>query len=72
MIPHGTPYKNESISWLVSVKAFGSWMKEKASLMIKRRRISKDGLPIIWSPTARLDLWDILSYISEFDLAERR
>ena len=23
--------------------------------------------PIIWSPTARFDLWDVLSYISEFD-----
>jgi len=23
--------------------------------------------PIEWSPTARFDLWDVLSYISEFD-----
>ncbi|MFW6152608.1 MAG: type II toxin-antitoxin system RelE/ParE family toxin [Verrucomicrobiota bacterium] len=22
---------------------------------------------LIWSPTARFDLWDVLSYISEFD-----
>ena len=22
---------------------------------------------LIWSPTARLDLWDMMSYISEFD-----
>lgn len=22
---------------------------------------------LVWSPTARFDLWDILSYISEFD-----
>jgi len=22
---------------------------------------------LIWSPTARLDLWDVMSYISEFD-----
>jgi len=25
------------------------------------------GCPIIWSPTARFDLWDVLSYISEFE-----
>lgn len=24
---------------------------------------------LIWSPTARFDLWDVLSYISEFDPA---
>ena len=24
---------------------------------------------IIWSPTARFDLWDVLSYISEYDTA---